>query len=258
MYIYMIKNPTNGKSYIGQTVDFKRRVRGHFTRLTHNEHPNQYLQNSWNKNKNLIIGIICKCNSREELNKKEREYIKKYKTHWAEGGYNIQYGGCGNHTMCKSTKQKLRKHKTGLKQTKETIEKRLKTWSKTGYMKKVYRYTLDGVYVDTFNNAKEVSKVINRNPSTISVACKKENINCGGYLFSYVKKDKLKPHKPRQYKGHRDKAVIQYNKEKKIIQEYKSITEASKQTNIKTTSILNCIGGRSNTAGGYIWKYKEV
>lgn len=253
----MIKNLLNGRSYIGQTVDYKKRVRGHFSRLNNDIHPNRFLQNSWNKSKSLIMGIVCECDSLEELNKKEIELISKFKTHWTTGGYNIESGG-QNYRMCESSKQKLREKKSGLKQTKETIEKRLKTWKETGYIKKIHRYTLDGWYVDTFDNVREASKVVNRRGCSIAEACTKETVNCGGYLFSYKRKDKLKPYKPRQHTGHCAKEVVQCDKEGNAIQEYRSITEASKQTKTLITSITNCLKGRSNTAGGYMWKFKEV
>lgn len=54
------------------------------------------------------------------------------------------------------------------------------------------------------------------------------------------------------------KPVYQYDKNNNLINEYISVTEASKKTNILRTAIDNCVNKRSNTAGGYIWKYKEV
>ena len=55
------------------------------------------------------------------------------------------------------------------------------------------------------------------------------------------------------------KAVIQYDKNNNKIAEYKSIKEASKQTGIKNTSISQCCRKviHYNTAGGYIWKFKN-
>lgn len=38
---------------------------------------------------------------------------------------------------------------------------------------------------------------------------------------------------------------------------YDSVSEASKALNISRNSISNCLTGRSNTAGGYKWKYKN-
>jgi len=50
------------------------------------------------------------------------------------------------------------------------------------------------------------------------------------------------------------KPIIQYDLKMNIITEYESKNEAFRQTQIK--GISNAVTGRSNTAGGFIWKYK--
>lgn len=47
--IYVITNISNGKKYIGQSVDVEDRIAHHKSSLKHNRHENSYLQNSWNK-----------------------------------------------------------------------------------------------------------------------------------------------------------------------------------------------------------------
>jgi group I intron endonuclease len=42
-----------------------------------------------------------------------------------------------------------------------------------------------------------------------------------------------------------------------LIRIYPSITKASEDINISACCISNCCAGRSKTAGGYVWKYKE-
>ena len=54
------------------------------------------------------------------------------------------------------------------------------------------------------------------------------------------------------------KAVIQTSKDGTFIQEYKCTREAERATNIDHTVINKCCKGIYKTAGGYIWKYKEV
>ena len=54
------------------------------------------------------------------------------------------------------------------------------------------------------------------------------------------------------------KAVKQFSKDGTFIQEYKCTREAERATNIDHRSINKCCKGIYKTAGGYIWKYKEV
>lgn len=54
------------------------------------------------------------------------------------------------------------------------------------------------------------------------------------------------------------KVVIQINKNGDVINEFESITDASKNTNIKIQNISACCKGKRKTAGKYIWKLKEI
>ena len=53
--------------------------------------------------------------------------------------------------------------------------------------------------------------------------------------------------------------IIQYDRSGNPLKEYESATQAEKEISGKFTgAISKCINGRSKTAYGYIWKYKEV
>jgi hypothetical protein len=43
-----------------------------------------------------------------------------------------------------------------------------------------------------------------------------------------------------------------------IVNEFESLMEAYKLTNISRTSIANNLSGLSKSAGGFIWKYKQL
>jgi group I intron endonuclease len=85
MYIYKIVNLLNNKIYIGQQ-----------------QHINKYYYGSgllikkaikkYGKN-NFIKEIICECNSREDLDEKEKYYIKLYNSTDKTVGYNLSEGG---------------------------------------------------------------------------------------------------------------------------------------------------------------------
>lgn len=53
------------------------------------------------------------------------------------------------------------------------------------------------------------------------------------------------------------KAVVSHNAETGEKEEYYSIAEASRKTNIMSTSITKCCTGVAKTAGGLKWKFKK-
>lgn len=53
------------------------------------------------------------------------------------------------------------------------------------------------------------------------------------------------------------KAVIQLDKNNNYMQEYKSVKEAASIVSISRTHLVSVLKGRSKTAAGFIWKYKE-
>lgn len=53
------------------------------------------------------------------------------------------------------------------------------------------------------------------------------------------------------------KAVVQYDRNKVLLNTFPSEALAEKITGVKASSICNCCKGRIKTAGGYIWKYNN-
>ena len=91
----MATNIINGKSYIGQTVrSLNLRINSHISEAMTN-HDNMYFHRALKKYgpKNFTWEILHKCNTIEELNKYEADYIGLYNTF--NDGYNLTYGGHG-------------------------------------------------------------------------------------------------------------------------------------------------------------------
>ena len=95
--IYKIENKVNGKVYIGQSVNIKKRWKQHKYELNSNNHVNKHLQASWNKYKqnNFDFAVICECDI-SELDDKEMFYIQQYNSYNYNLGYNMNIGGNGN------------------------------------------------------------------------------------------------------------------------------------------------------------------
>lgn len=95
--IYKIVNKVNNKVYIGKAIDIlKRWKHGHIIPLNKNSHKNNHLQSSWNKygEDNFDFSIIEQCNE-NELNKKEKYWIRFYNSNNSQYGYNKTEGGDG-------------------------------------------------------------------------------------------------------------------------------------------------------------------
>lgn len=54
------------------------------------------------------------------------------------------------------------------------------------------------------------------------------------------------------------KPVIQYDFNNNFISEYRSIIDAHRKTKTSLGDICKCCKGKRKSAGGYIWKYKNV
>lgn len=87
--IYKITNKQNGKIYIGQSDNIERRL------AEHKRVKSQTIDNYINclGIENFEFEIIEEC-KKEDLDKKEQEYIQKYDSR--KNGYNHQLGGYNN------------------------------------------------------------------------------------------------------------------------------------------------------------------
>jgi group I intron endonuclease len=140
--IYAIKNRTNNKMYIGQSVNVRKRKSYHLWLLRTNNHFNPKLQSAFNKygEENFEFVILEKCN-KDELDDKEIKYINRYNT--INDGYNICEGGEGSlgRTLSEETKQKISNANTGRKQ--DEVAKKRKSeimkelWETAEYRKKM-------------------------------------------------------------------------------------------------------------------------
>ncbi|MGL5014044.1 MAG: GIY-YIG nuclease family protein, partial [Bacteroidales bacterium] len=93
--IYKIENMENGKKYIGQSIDFNKRIAMHkyHSKIEEKKHYPLYravAKYGWDKFK---IEIIENCTSKDDMNEKEKAIITMYNSTSPNFGYNVQAGG---------------------------------------------------------------------------------------------------------------------------------------------------------------------
>lgn len=93
-YIYQIENLVTHESYIGQTIDYSRRIKTHINRLRRNAHENPKLQNAWNKYGEQEFHFRkweFQIEQGSDLDELECQYIQKFDS--LNNGYNLVPGG---------------------------------------------------------------------------------------------------------------------------------------------------------------------
>jgi hypothetical protein len=226
--IYLVTNCYNdpNKVYIGKTIKSREYA-----------HKKTY----GNKIKYTIIDEINSLN-RKEWTPLESYWIEQFRQ-WGFEIMNInKSGGGGPEFHSEETKKKLscsKPWKEGIfysDETKLKISKKLKGKSKpNGFGEKVSKSLLG--YKRTEQNKINISKALKGKSKSQSTKIK----------MSLNSKDK------------NNKPVIQYDKQMKYINEFKSLTDAGlfigKPKGIG--DITACCRGKAKTAYGYIWKYKN-
>jgi group I intron endonuclease len=117
--------------------------------------------------------------------------------------------------------------------------------------KSVYQYDKDMNLIEIFPSIKNAEKLTGFASANISKCCKHKVVFVGGYIWRFEG-----DFTPPQYKNRKD--VIQLDLNGNFISEFENIRQASLNTNVNESSIRKCCKGKAGSAGGFIWRYKDV
>lgn len=224
IYIYLIKSKLNNKCYVGQTIDYQKRMKEHI--YGRNDNRNSIIDRALKKYgiENFEFNIIDISYDQETADDLERKYIKDYKC-LRPSGYNILKGGRNQHG----------------------------SWNE----RKVFMYDLYGNYICEFENSSYAERKTNHKylRKGINSCCLGKAKKYKDKIFSYEKHDKINPYvKP---KSSRNKKVYQFDLTCNLIGSYDSITIASKLTGTSRTSIIGCLKGNYKKANNFLWSYTK-
>lgn len=264
-YIYRIINKINNKCYIGQTkvADPNKRWIGHKNAIKAGAGC-PLLGVAINKYgiDNFIFKVLIICFD-EDMNKYEKEYIKKYNS-FGDGGYNAS--ACGEpggtfkgHTHTPENRELFSKINIEYGSRQEVKEHRrnlmIKRFSdpeerkKHGEIMRKVRETSkkNGTgYVRTKEHCENISLALKKR-------CSDNNINSKPPTIDWTSDQRLK-HSEIMSKAN-GRSVNQYNIDGTFVETYQTIRNAAIISGINRKAISANLSGRSKTSGGFIWKY---
>lgn len=229
--IYKITNMVNGKVYIGQSIDIKRRWTQH-KKIGHNLSEHKYerdydkvLYRAMRKYgvDSFEFSIIEEC-SEDELYQREQYWIEKYQSLSIYGkGYNLTDGGAGG---------------GGVTQ-----------------MRATYQYDLDGKFVAEYISIKEATLAmgLNRDNGAIQNAIGQEGATSCGYQWRYERFEKIEPivHQSKQ------KKIAMYDLSGNFIRIFDGATDAAEYVGRTPSAVTRHCCVRGINCGGYTFRYCE-
>lgn len=124
--------------------------------------------------------------------------------------------------------------------------------------KKILQYTLDGVYIKSWNSSTEASRELNLSSSGINNCCNNTQINSGGYQWCY--EDNTSSIKILGYDAKiRFQEIEMYDKNWNLIRTFDKVSDIypyfGKTDNGYISQVLK---GKRKSAWGYYFKYKHI
>lgn len=218
-YIYKATNKTNEKSYIGQTVDYQKRIWQH-RRCYEKEDCKFHDAIKEFGFENFEWEILKTCHAKQEAEKYEKYFIEFYDSY--RNGYNENKGGVGGHNA-----------------------------------KPIVCLSLEGEYIKKYDSAADAERDGFCN-SSVLLCCKNKAYTCKNRMFMF-EEDYLKNGAKNYKKpvSTCTKPIVQCDLDGSFVNEFLSVQEAAASTQIDRTSISGVLTKTKKTAGGYIFVYKE-
>lgn len=231
--IYVIRNTVNGRSYVGSSVNLRRRNNTHFLELRRSVHHNPHLQADFDLlgREAFTFEVIEPCPPRD-LPQREKHHIDILGVLDPTKGYNIQpepYKGIIPEEVSRLISQKA----TGRKLS-ESTKKKIGDFHRGKVM----------------SNETRIKMSRSQTGKVKSQACREK---C---RLIHLGVKRTKEQRTRISEGRLNKkSVICFDDDQNISACFENIRAASREMNICRRSIQYVLQGRQQHAGGMCWRY---
>lgn len=126
----------------------------------------------------------------------------------------------------------------------------------------VCQYSINMNFISEYQSVREASEKTGVDISTILKCCHKKegNKTAGGFIWVFKKElQNINLDEYKKYILHEKlpKKICQYTLSMEFVNEFESISQASRSTGIQFSDISRAISGKLKQAGGYIWIHKN-
>lgn len=246
-FIYVTTNHINNKKYIGQKKYDKR---GNWKKYIGS---GVVLKQAIKKYgiENFSKEIIEECETKEELNAREKYWISYYDAVKSYGYYNIAAGGDGGNVFAGYTEEQLIKHS-------QLLSQKLKGNINQGKNNPNAKQVICLNNMKIFDTTIDAAKYGNTTDSLIQQCCVNSKLHTAG--THPITKERLQWE---YYDKNKNYIFIPYKREychKKVLCLntniiYNSANEASKETGCSINGIRHCCGGFYETTNGMKFSY---
>lgn len=130
----------------------------------------------------------------------------------------------------------------------EIMEKKIRSAKK----KAVFQYSMYGEFIKQWSSVREACRELGLECTNISACASGRKKSAYGYLWSRTLRDDIKYEKVTSAK-----AVLQYDLNMNLLNEYRCARDAADATGCLFSCISSCCVGRFKSSKGFIWKFKE-
>ena len=243
--IYCIENKITNMVYIGLSKNINNRWKEHKYRLNRNIHPNNKLQNAWNKygEESFEFFVLEKCD-KNIIYEREKYWIQQYKSYDRNLGYNLSTGG-----------ENTSEGSTWSNEQKDAFSQKLNP-------KKVIQVDIYGNIIKTWRSASNADRILDLSASKIKQCCEHQAIHCGNYLWFYEDDEMLNDKEViRKFvlsnSSYIDIPILQYDLYGNYIDRYSNFSEIQSKLNLNNViEIRECCNHKNYCSNNYIWLFE--
>ena len=184
--------------------------------------------------KSISHEILCKCETKDEAEQKEREYIAKYKSDQPDFGYNREGGGSNMKQVSLATRTLMSINHAD--------------------------FSGENSYFYGKKHSEETKRKISNKLKGLLVG---ERNGRYGKHWDDVGKQKISDARKGKMTGsdnHKSRPISQYTKDGVFIKTYICILDAARELNLVKGAdchIAGCAKGKLKSAYGFVWKYAD-